>query len=244
MFRRLVEIFKRRKPYIKNCLWLNQQLPKNDLVKLTFGNASCLSEDDKTIAIKPSGVPFEKLRYKDVVLIELATEKRIKGLKPSVDLNFHLEVYKAFPEIKEIIHTHSTYATVWAQTGYPIELFGTTHADYFPNYIPITRELTPEELKEGYEKNLGKAIVECINEYKQKYKVIPPAVLIRNHGCITFGFKEKQALEHAIALEEIAKLAILTIELNKCPNINNNIKELFKLHFNRKWGKNKYYGQG
>ena len=226
---------------IEDCLKLNKSLKENNLVKLTWGNASVLSEDGKHVVIKPSGVDFDKIKFSDLCIIELYTGKLISGMKPSVDTAIHLEIYKAFPEIKSIIHSHSKFATSWAQALKSIPILGTTHADYFLSDIPIARQLEKNELDE-YEKNLGQSVV----DYFQKYKVNPlniPAILLPGHGVMVFSNSPKRTLECAIVLEEIAEMAYYTVKIN--PNIEQTeLSEiLYEKHFERKNGINKYYGQ-
>ena len=226
---------------IEDCLKLNKSLKENNLVKLTWGNASVLSEDGKHVVIKPSGVDFDKIKFSDLCIIELYTGKLVSGMKPSVDTAIHLEIYKAFPEIKSIIHSHSKFATSWAQALKSIPIFGTTHADYFLSDIPIARQLEKNELDE-YEKNLGQSVV----DYFQKHKVNPlniPAILLPGHGVMVFSNSPKRTLECAIVLEEIAEMAYYTVKIN--PNIEQTeLSEiLYEKHFERKNGINKYYGQ-
>ena len=226
---------------IEDCLALNKSLKENNLVKLTWGNASVLSEDGKSIVIKPSGVNFSDLTYSQLCIVDLYSGKLISGMKPSVDTAIHLEIYKAFPEIKSIIHSHSKFATSWAQALRPIPILGTTHADYFISDIPVSRQLEKDELDE-YEKNLG----QCVVDYYQNKKINPlniPAILLPGHGVMVFSDSPKRTLECAIVLEEIAEMAYYTTSIN--PNIQpcRLSRELYTKHFERKNGINKYYGQ-
>ena len=226
---------------IEDCLALNKSLKENNLVKLTWGNASVLSEDGKTIVIKPSGVNFSDLTYSQLCIVDLYSGKLISGMKPSVDTAIHLEIYKAFPEIKSIIHSHSKFATSWAQALRPIPILGTTHADYFLSDIPVDRQLEKYELDE-YEKNLG----QCVVDFYQTKKMNPlniPAILLPGHGVMVFSDSPKRTLECAIVLEEIAEMAYYTTAIN--PNIQpcRLSKDLYTKHFERKNGINKYYGQ-
>ncbi len=226
---------------IEDCLFLNQALEKNGLVKLTWGNASVISDDGKFMAIKPSGVPFYDLKFSQISIIEIYTNKLISGMSPSVDAPIHLEIYKAFPEIKSVIHSHSKYATSWAQANKSIPILGTTHADYFLKSIPLARNLKEEEL-ENYEKNIGISVV----DYFQKEKINPlniPAILLPSHGVLTFSDDPYKTLDCAIVVEEIAETAFITLALN--PELSNTEfnDKLFKKHFERKNGINKYYGQ-
>ena len=226
---------------IEDCLALNKSLKENNLVKLTWGNASVLSEDGKTIVIKPSGVNFSELTYSQLCIVDLYSGRLISGMKPSVDTAIHLEIYKAFPEIKSIIHSHSKFATSWAQALRPIPILGTTHADYFLSDIPVARQLEKYELDE-YEKNLG----QCVVDFYQTKKMNPlniPAILLPGHGVMVFSDSAKRTLECAIVLEEIAEMAYYTTAIN--PNIQpcRLSRDLYIKHFERKNGINKYYGQ-
>ena len=226
---------------IEDCLALNKSLKENNLVKLTWGNASVLSEDGKSIVIKPSGVNFSELTYSQLCIVDLYSGWLISGMKPSVDTAIHLEIYKAFPEIKSIIHSHSKFATSWAQALEPIPILGTTHADYFLGDVPVARQLEEFELDE-YEKNLG----QCVVDFFQSNKINPlniPAILLPGHGVMVFSDSPKRTLECAIVLEEIAEMAYYTKSIN--PNLKQSklSKDLYTKHFERKNGINKYYGQ-
>ena len=226
---------------IEDCLTLNKSLKEHNLVKLTWGNASVLSEDGKSIVIKPSGVNFSELTYSQLCIVDLYSGRLISGMKPSVDTAIHLEIYKAFPEIKSIIHSHSKFATSWAQALEPIPILGTTHADYFLGDVPVARQLEEFELDE-YEKNLGQSVV----DFFQKNKINPlniPAILLPGHGVMVFSDSPKRTLECAIVLEEIAEMAYYTKSIN--PNLKQSklSKDLYTKHFERKNGINKYYGQ-
>jgi len=205
-------------------------LVKNGLVILTEGNVSAISDDHKHIVIKPSGLACENVREEDMVVVNLAGELVEGKLNPSVDTAIHLEIYRAFKQIKAVIHTHSFYATVFAQRREPIPCLGTTHADAFYGEIPLTRELTRKEIKSGYEKNTGKVINEALN-------INIPAVLVPGHGAFVFGGSAGEALNHAIILEKVAKMALFT-------GARTPISEaLLDKHYLRKHGQGKYYGQ-
>ena len=226
---------------IEDCLALNKGLKEHNLVKLTWGNASVLSEDGKSIVIKPSGVNFSKLSFSQLCIIDLYSGKLVSGMKPSVDTAIHLEIYKAFPEIKSIIHSHSKFATSWAQALRPIPILGTTHADYFISDIPVARQLEKDELDE-YEKNLG----QCVVDFYQTKKINPlniPAILLPGHGVMVFSDSPKRTLECAIVLEEIAEMAYYTTSINSNIQPCRLSRELYTKHFERKNGINKYYGQ-
>jgi L-ribulose-5-phosphate 4-epimerase len=195
---------------------------------LTWGNVS--EREDGFVAIKPSGIPYEKMTADDIVVVDLDGKIAQGKFSPSSDLATHLEIYKAFKNIGGVAHTHSTYATIFAQRGEGLKCFGTTHADYFHGEIPVTRDLLFDEIKSGYEKNTGKVIIEV-------YKENCPAVLVKSHAPFTFGKSAAAAVENAFVLEEIAKMAVLG---GKCKPIS---QFLIDKHYFRKHGSNAYYGQ-
>ena len=205
----------------------------------TFGNLSAIDETHRFIAIKPSGIPFNELKDEDIPILDLNGNLIEGDKKPSSDTPTHLELYKAFPQIKSIIHTHSQNATAFAQAKIPIKCLGTTHADYFNGTIPITRELTEEEIKNNYEQNTGKVIIETFNNSNINPLEIP-ASLVSFHGPFVWGASINQALTNAHILEQIAKLNLKTIMINSSTEIN---KNLLNKHYQRKHGKNAYYGQ-
>jgi len=217
----------------------NVKLHESELVIQNFGNVS--GRLDGSILIKPSGVDIHKINYDDIVTVQINNNKFSGNLKPSSDTPTHLELYKTFPMIGGICHTHSTYASAWAQSGKPIPCFGTTHADYWNGEIPVSRKLTDEEIKADYEKETGKVIIEKINELN----VDPldcPGILVAGHGPFTWGSTAEDAVKHAELLEYIAKLAWMTISIN--PETTTLSSELLKKHFSRKHGPQSYYGQG
>lgn len=216
----------------------NLLLPKYDLVKFTWGNVSEIDEDSKIIAIKPSGVDYDKLKVDDIVLVNLDGEIVEGDKKPSSDTKTHLEIYKKFPEVKGIVHTHSPYATSWAQAGIDIPCFGTTHADYIYGDVPVLRNLTQEEIDDDYEKNTGLLIVDYM---KDKEFTKTPAVLLKNHGSFVWGKDCFDAVHNSVVLEEVAKMATFTILIN--PNAEKTPKRVQDKHYYRKHGKNAYYGQ-
>lgn len=222
----------------QDVLTANIQLQTLGLVILTWGNVSQRSNDGKFIAIKPSGVEYNKLNLEDIVVLDLEGNVVEGRLKPSSDTSTHLEIYNAFKDIGSICHTHSTYATAFAQAGKTIDCFGTTHADYFYGSVQCTRDLSIEEVKTDYEKNTGKVIVETIkNNSINNIK----AILARHHGVFTWGKNAVDAVEKAYVLEEIAKMNFLTLQIepttSKVPNY------ILDKHFSRKNGKKSYYGQ-
>lgn len=216
----------------------NMELPKRGLITYTWGNVSGIDRKAGLFVIKPSGVEYDKLRPEDMVVINLLGEKVEGDLNPSSDTATHLELYKAFKEIGGIVHTHSPMATAWAQAGRSLPCYGTTHADYFYGEIPCARNLTAEEIEEGYEKNTGLVILEA---FAGKNPVHVPGVLCKNHGPFTWGKDAAQAVYHAVVLEEIAKMNLCTELLN--PDVKPAPQCLQDKHFMRKHGPNAYYGQ-
>lgn len=221
----------------------NMALKKSGLVLLTWGNASAFCKEEGLLVIKPSGVSYDELAPDNMVVLDLEGNVVEGDLKPSSDTATHIELYKAFPEIGGVVHTHSTYATSWAQSGRSIPCYGTTHADYFYGSVLCARELTVHEIKEAYEKNTGLVIVD---ELKKSGKEVfaSPAILCRNHGPFTWGRNVAKAVENAIVLEEIAKMAYQTEELSgKGRETQKASSYLMDKHYYRKHGENAYYGQ-
>ena len=214
----------------------NFALVKHGLVTLTWGNVSAIDRATGLVVIKPSGVDYSTMKAEDMVVVDL-NGKVVEGkYRPSSDTSTHLELYKAYPEIGGVVHTHSTYATAWAQAGRSITAYGTTHADAFYGDVPCTRALTKEEIDCDYELGTGKVIVETVKDYNAI-----PAVLVKNHGPFTWGATPEKAVENAVALEEVAKMATLTEKLNsKTARVD---QRLLDKHYFRKHGKNAYYGQ-
>ncbi len=217
----------------------NFELVRHNLVVLTWGNVSAIDRESGLVVIKPSGVDYATMSVNDMVVVDL-DGNRIEGrLNPSSDTPTHIELYKAFPDIGGVVHTHSLYATSFAQAGMPIPAFGTTHADCFYGDVPCARALTKDEIENEYEKNTGKVIVEAFKELD--YKAIP-AVLIKNHGPFTWGKTPEKAVENAVTLEAVAKMAVNTTLIN--PSATRVDQYLLDKHYFRKHGKNAYYGQG
>lgn len=214
----------------------NMELYYSKLVILTWGNVSARYKD--YVAIKPSGVKYEVMKSDDIVIINLDGNVIEGNLNPSSDTSTHLELYKAFPDINGICHTHSNYATSFAQSGKSIKAMGTTHADYFYGDVPCTRELSQYETENDYEINTGKVIIETFKNID--YNMIP-AVLVKHHGIFTWGKSASESVQNAIVLEEIAKMNFQTEMLSK----ENNILAQYTLdkHYRRKHDKNAYYGQ-
>ena len=217
----------------------NMELPRRGLVTYTWGNVSGIDRESGLFVIKPSGVDYEKMRPEDMVVMDLEGNQIEGSMRPSSDTPTHLELYKAFPQIGGIVHTHSVYATAWAQAGRGIPCYGTTHADYFYGEIPCARNLTAEEIEEGYEKNTGLVIVET---FKGRNPMYVPGVLCKNHGPFTWGKDGAEAVPNAVVLEEIAKMNLFTELLNPCGD-NRTPKCMQDKNFMRKHGPNAYYGQ-
>lgn len=218
----------------------NMKLPEYGLVTFTWGNVSGIDRESGLFVIKPSGVDYNKLTPEDMVVMDLKGNKIEGKYKPSSDTPTHLELYKAFPEIGGIVHTHSSYATSWAQAGRSIPCYGTTHADYIYGEVPCLRCLIKEEIDEAYEENTGHLIV---NEFKRMNKdpMAVPAVLCKNHGPFTWGKDAFEAVHNAVVLEEVAKMAYRTETIN--PKVAPAPQELQDKHYYRKHGANAYYGQ-
>ena len=214
----------------------NIALVKHGLVVLTWGNVSAKDPETGLIVIKPSGVPYDTMRKEDMVVVDLDGNKVEGDLNPSSDLPTHLYLYREYPTLGGIVHTHSTYATAFAQSGRDITPYGTTHADAFYGSVPCSRELTDEEIADKYEWNTGKVIAETVTDPDAI-----PAILVKNHGVFTWGASPEKAVENAVTLEEVAKMAQITESLNAAtPRIK---QTLLDKHYLRKHGKNAYYGQ-
>ena len=216
------------------------ELPRRGLVTYTWGNVSGIDRDSGYFVIKPSGVSYEKLSWEDLVVMDLAGNKIEGRYEPSSDTRTHLELYRRYQELGGIVHTHSREAVAWAQAGRDIPSYGTTHADYFLGPVPCTRSLTEEEVQGDYEKNTGLVIIETLEErgINPRYT---PAVLCCNHGSFAWGKDAAEAVYHAVVLEEVARMARLTEQVNgetlPAP------KYIQEKHFYRKHGENAYYGQ-
>ena len=218
----------------------NLELPQYGLVTFTWGNVSAIDRESGLFVIKPSGVEYDKLTPQDMVVVDLNGAVVEGHYKPSSDTPTHLELYKAFPEIGGIVHTHSSYATSWAQSGRSIPCYGTTHADYIYGEVPCVRCLNADEIADNYEKNTGLLIV---SEFKRMGKdpVAVPAVLCKNHGPFAWGKDAKEAVHNAVVLEEVAKMAYRTELINS--QVKPAPQELQDKHYYRKHGANAYYGQ-
>ena len=219
----------------------NLALVKNDLVILTWGNVSMVDREKGYFVIKPSGVDYDKLKADDMVVVSLKTGKVINSkYNPSSDTPTHLELYRKWNKIGGIVHTHSTFATAFAQAGKDIIPLGTTHADTFYNAVPCGEKLTRKEIEKDYELNTGKAIIRTFKKRRLDY-LATPAILLESHGPFSWGKDAHEAVKNATTLEAVAKMNFLTMVINTRVNVIN--KFLSDKHYNRKHGKNAYYGQ-
>ena len=217
----------------------NLQLPKYGLITFTWGNVSGIDREKGLVVIKPSGVEYDGMTADDMVAVDLETGLSVEGgLSPSSDTPTHLALYKAFPNIGGIVHTHSRWATIFAQAGMDIPALGTTHADYFYGSIPCTRIMAPEEIAGEYERDTGKVIIERFADIDPD---TIPAALVYSHGPFTWGKDAAEAVHNAVVLEEIAFMAWHDIMMK--PSIQPMQQELLNKHYLRKHGKNAYYGQ-
>lgn len=216
----------------------NLELVRKHLVLYTFGNASGISREQGLVVIKPSGVPYEQMKPEHLVITDLEGKVVEGKLRPSSDLPTHLILYKSFPHIGGVAHTHSEYATAWAQARKPIPCFGTTHADYFHGPVLVTPVLTDAEIEEDYEKNTGIAIVRCVQEANAS---AVPAALVANHAPFTWGIDVEEAAYNAVILEAVARMAYLTLTINS--DAKPVQQTLHDKHYLRKHGRKAYYGQ-
>ena len=225
---------------VDTCLKLNKEIEKKKLAIYTWGNVST-KFGEKDIIIKPSGIPFKKIKKDDMSQVNIKSGKLISGKKESVDTLIHLEIYRAFPETRSVIHTHSTYATCFAQARKEIPILGTTHADYFKGIIPVAEQVAlSDSIK--METLIGRSIVEKAGSFCNDDEFVK-AVLIPSHGPIIWSKKVENIIEYAVVLEEVARLAFLTLSLSPSIKPDNKDSEIFDFHFTRKNGKGKYYGQ-
>lgn len=217
----------------------NLDLVKYGVVIFTWGNVSAVDRDTGLVVIKPSGVDYSVMKAEDMVVVDI-DGNRVEGrLNPSTDLPTHLEIYKAYPEVGGVVHTHSAHATAWAQAGRGIPFYGTTHADYFYGEIPCTRELRRDEVETDYEKNTGLVIVETIGD---REPLAMPGALVKSHGVFSWGSDAANAVHNAVVMEYVAKMATEAEAVN--PHIHSAPDYLLEKHYQRKHGKNAYYGQG
>ena len=222
----------------EQALEANLALPAHGLVTLTWGNASVIDRDIGLVAIKPSGVRYEQLRLEDLVVCDLGGDVVEGSRRPSTDTPTHLALYRAFEQVGAVVHTHSTWATVWAQAQRPIPLLGTTHADLSPHPIPVTRPLTEAEIDAGYESATGAVLIEAVREYGPAEA---PCALVRGHAPFCWGETAAAAVENAVTLEEVARMALLTTMLDAgSPSLAEPVRAK---HYARKHGPDAYYGQ-
>ncbi|MBS9782963.1 MAG: L-ribulose-5-phosphate 4-epimerase [Pasteurella sp.] len=219
----------------------NLELPKHKLVTFTWGNVSEIDRETNLVVIKPSGVEYDEMTADDMVVVDLFTGKVVEGkLKPSSDTPTHLELYRQFPNIGGIVHTHSRHATAWAQAGEDLLALGTTHGDYFYGTIPCTRKMTPAEIAGEYELETGKVIVETFQKRNIQADQVP-AVIVHSHGPFVWGKDANDAVHNSVVLEELAYMNFVTSQIR--PNIQSMQQELLDKHYLRKHGANAYYGQ-
>lgn len=222
----------------ESVLRANIDLVKHNLVIFTWGNVSGINREKGLVVIKPSGVDYDSMTADDMVVVDLATGRRVEGnLKPSSDTPTHLAIYRAWPEVGGVVHTHSTYATAWAQAGMDIPNIGTTHADYFHHDIPCTADMTEAEVKGDYELETGNVI---INRFRGINPMHTPGVLVKNHGPFAWGKDQHDAVHNAVVMEQVAKMAFIAKTVN--PGLTMN-PLLIEKHYNRKHGPGAYYGQ-
>ena len=218
----------------------NLELVRKSIVIYTWGNVSGISEDRKYMVIKPSGVDYDGMSPEDMVVVDIETGERAEGKwKPSSDTDTHLELYRRYPDIKGVVHTHSIHAVAFAQAGIAIPALGTTHADYFYGDVPCTRELTKEEVEEAYERNTGKVIVETIDGLGYDPMTVP-GIIVKNHGPFCWGKSPANAVYNAVVLETVAEMDLKTLLLNPDASI---ARYVLDKHYMRKHGPNAYYGQ-
>lgn len=218
----------------------NMLLPKFGLVTFTWGNVSEIDREKGLVVIKPSGVPYETMKPEDMVVLDLDGNRVEGSMKPSSDAPTHIYLYKKFPKIGGVVHTHSSFATSWAQAGRDVPCYGTTHADYFYGNIPCARSLTTEEIEGEYELNTGVIIGEEFDKRDIDYEAVP-GVLCTNHGPFTWGKDGHEAVHNAVVLEEVAKMAFRTEIINK--DVKPAPQNIQDKHYFRKHGANAYYGQ-
>ena len=217
----------------------NMELVRRGLVVYTWGNVSGIDRARGLLVIKPSGVPYEAMRAQDMVVLALATGEVVEGtLRPSSDAPTHLALYRAFEGLGGVVHTHSRYATAWAQAGRELPCYGTTHADYFYQSIPCTRAMTAQEVERAYETETGAVIAQA---FTGRDPMVTPGVLVRNHGPFTWGADPHEAVHNAVVLEEIAAMGVAMLTVN--PQAAPAPMTLVEKHYQRKHGANAYYGQ-
>ncbi|MBQ9138480.1 MAG: L-ribulose-5-phosphate 4-epimerase [Alistipes sp.] len=215
----------------------NLDLVRHGLVILTWGNVSAIDRETNLVVIKPSGVSYDDMTAEDMVVVDLDGNVVEGNLRPSSDTPTHLAIYKAFAEVGAVVHTHSTYATAWAQACRSIPNLGTTHSDTFHKAVPCTAEMTTEQIERAYEAETGTVIADAFRDMEPMHT---PAVLVAHHGPFTWGKNAKEAVQNSVILEEVARMASITLALNPTVEMND---DLVEKHYNRKHGANAYYGQ-
>ena len=218
----------------------NLELPKYGLVTFTWGNVSEIDRETGLVAIKPSGVDYDVMTVDDIVIVDLQGNRVWGDKKPSSDTPTHLELYRQFPDIGGVVHTHSRHAVGWAQAGEDVLALGTTHGDYFYGSVPCTRKMTPEEIAGEYELETGKVIVETFRKRSIDPNMVP-GVLVHSHGPFTWGKDGHNAVHNSVVLEEVAYMNFCSKLIR--PNVQSMQQELLNKHYLRKHGKNAYYGQ-
>ncbi len=219
----------------------NLELPRKNLVTYTWGNVSGIDREKGLVVIKPSGVSYDEMKVSDMVVLDLEGNKVEGDMRPSSDTPTHIALYNKYPVIGGVVHTHSRWATTWAQAGMSIPPYGTTHADYFYGAIPCTRCLTKEEIEGEYELNTGKVIIETFEKLGINPEYVP-GVVVHSHGPFAWGKSPAEAVHNAVVMEEVAMMALNTRLLN--PSVSDVDSYLLDKHFLRKHGANAYYGQG
>lgn len=224
----------------EECYEANMKLPELDLVIYTFGNVSVVDREKAVFAIKPSGVPYDVLKPEDIVIVDFDNQVLEGDMRPSSDTKTHAFLYKQWPEIGGISHTHATYSVAWAQAQRDIPIMGTTHADHLTEDIPCSMPMSDELIQGDYEHNTGQQIMDCFAEKNLDYKEVE-MVLIGNHGPFTWGKTAAKAVYNSKVLEELARMAYLSLQINpEAPRLK---EALIKKHYERKHGPNSYYGQ-
>ena len=224
----------------EECYEANMLLPKLGLVVFTFGNVSCVDRDKAVFGIKPSGVPYDDLKVEDIVILDYEAKVVEGNMRPSSDTNTHALLYKTWSNIGGISHTHSTYGTAWAQSLLDIPIFGTTHADHLTVDIPCAQPMSDAYIEGDYEYNTGLQIIDCLTEKKLSYEDVE-MILVGSHAPFTWGKNAKKAVYNSAILEECAKMAYITLQIN--PSAAKLKNALIQKHFERKHGPNSYYGQ-
>lgn len=228
------------KQIMEQCYRANMQLPELDLVLYTFGNVSVVDRKNSCFAIKPSGIPYQELRVQDIVIVDFENNIIKGSLRPSSDTKTHAYLYKTWKDIGAIVHTHSTYAVAWAQAQRDIPIFGTTHADHLVSDIPCAPPMKDDLIEGDYEHNTGTQIMDCFQNRNLNPSEVE-MVLIGNHGPFAWGKDAKKAVYNSKVLEELAKMAYLTLQIN--PEAHRLKDSLINKHFQRKHGPDSYYGQ-